>query len=112
MGSLVVLALAVLGVIALFGIVSSAIKILIAVIIWGISGALASRLMGGDGAGLVTNILLGVIGGVIGGFVLRLLGMGWVSNVFLVGDILVGIVGAIIAIVVVRAVGKNENFAR
>lgn len=112
MGSLVILGLAVLGVLALISLVGSVVNILIGVIIWGISGALASRLMGGDGAGLVTNVLLGVIGGVIGGFVLRIFGLGGVGNVFLIGHILVGVVGAVIVIVVVRAVGKDQNFAR
>lgn len=112
MGSLVILGLAVLGVLALISLVGSVVNILIGVVIWGISGALASRLMGGDGAGLVTNVLLGVIGGVIGGFVLRIFGLGGVGNVFLVGDILVGIVGAVIVIFVVRTATGNKGFAR
>jgi uncharacterized membrane protein YeaQ/YmgE (transglycosylase-associated protein family) len=112
MGTLVVLGLAVLGIMALFSLVGSVVKVAIAVLVWGITGWLASRLMGGDGAGPVVNVLLGVVGGVVGGFVLRLFSLGWVSGIVLVGDILVGIVGAVIIIFLVRQFTGNKGFAR
>ncbi len=80
--------------------------ILVAVIIWAITGALASRIMGGDGTGILGNVLLGVIGGAVGSIVLGLLNLrGAIGDIWLVGPILVGIVGAVIVIAIARAVG-------
>lgn len=112
MGTVVILALAVVGVLVLINLVGSIVNVLIGVVIWAISGWLASRVMGGDGAGLIGNILLGIVGGVIGSILLRILGLGWVGSIYLVGDILVGVVGAVVAIFVVRAITRNQDFAR
>ena len=80
--------------------------ILIAVIVWAITGAVASRIMGSDGSGLLGNILLGVIGGAVGSIVLSLLNLREaIGDIWLVGPILVGIVGAIIVIAIARALG-------
>jgi uncharacterized membrane protein YeaQ/YmgE (transglycosylase-associated protein family) len=80
--------------------------ILIAVVVWAITGALASRVMGGDGSGLLGNILLGVIGGAVGSIVLSLLNLrDTIGDIWIVGPILVGIVGAIIVIAIARALG-------
>ncbi len=80
--------------------------ILVAVIVWAITGAVASRIMGGEGSGLLGNILLGVIGGAVGSLVLSLLDLrGAIGDIWLVGPILVGIIGAIIVIAIARAIG-------
>jgi uncharacterized membrane protein YeaQ/YmgE (transglycosylase-associated protein family) len=74
-------------------------------IIGAIAGWLASMVMGRGGYGLVGDIVVGIIGAFIGGFVARLLNVAgpaaadpfsWVSLIF-------AIVGAIILIAVVRA---------
>ncbi len=78
--------------------------ILIAVIIWAITGALASRIMGSDGSGLLGNILLGVIGGAVGSIILNLLNLP-IGDIWLIGPVLVGIVGAVIVIAIARALG-------
>jgi uncharacterized membrane protein YeaQ/YmgE (transglycosylase-associated protein family) len=64
-----------------------------------IAGWLAGRVMKGRGYGVPMDILLGIIGGVIGRFVFALLGLG-ASN--LVGSIIVSFVGAVILIWLVR----------
>jgi uncharacterized membrane protein YeaQ/YmgE (transglycosylase-associated protein family) len=40
------------------------------IIIGGIAGALASRIIRGSGAGIVMDIVIGIVGALIGGFVL------------------------------------------
>ncbi len=85
--------------------------ILFAVIVWAISGAIASRLMGGDGAGLLGNLLLGIIGGAVGSLILDLLNIP-LGSTPLIGGILVGLVGAVITIFVVRALTGNRAFGR
>ncbi len=45
------------------------------IIIGGIAGWLASLMWKGSGSGLIINILLGIAGAIVGGFVFGLLGM-------------------------------------
>lgn len=108
----------ILGVLLLIALVFIAINvvqwgfgILIAVIFWGIAGYLASRLTGGDGAGLLGNVLLGVIGGAVGSLVLNLLGISGIRDIWLVGSIIAGVIGAVIVIYIARALGMKD-FAR
>jgi uncharacterized membrane protein YeaQ/YmgE (transglycosylase-associated protein family) len=69
------------------------------VIIGFIAGWLAGKVMKGRGYGVPMDIFLGILGGVIGHFVLGLLGLGaW--NV--IGSIFVSFVGAVILIWLVR----------
>lgn len=79
------------------------------VIGWLLAGALAGRLLRGEGYGPVADIALGIIGGVVGTFIFSLVGLGgWAENIFL--SILVGAVGAIIFVYLVRLL--DRNFAR
>ena len=50
-------------------------NILVMVIVGGIAGTLAGRIMRGTNFGLVINVLLGVAGAVVGGFIFNLLGL-------------------------------------
>lgn len=45
------------------------------VVIGGIAGWLAGKIVKGDGQGIVLNIVVGIIGGFIGGFLLEKLGV-------------------------------------
>jgi uncharacterized membrane protein YeaQ/YmgE (transglycosylase-associated protein family) len=45
------------------------------VVIGGIAGWLAGKLVKGDGQGILMNIVVGIIGGFIGGFLLEKLGV-------------------------------------
>lgn len=85
--------------------------LLIAVIAWMLAGMFAGRILRGRGYGPVTDVLLGLAGGVIGSLLLGLLNLGWIGDIWLVGNVIVGVVGAIILVYIVRAVG-NRNFGR
>ncbi|MDP2648791.1 MAG: GlsB/YeaQ/YmgE family stress response membrane protein [bacterium] len=78
------------------------------IIIWIIFGALvgwvASMLMG-SGGGLVWDIVIGIVGAVIGGFLMNLLGQGSVNG-FNLYSFLVALLGACILIAIVRAVRR------
>jgi uncharacterized membrane protein YeaQ/YmgE (transglycosylase-associated protein family) len=75
------------------------------IIIWIIFGALvgwvASILMGG-GSGLLWDIVVGIIGAVIGGFIMSLFGQGGVGS-FNLYSFLVALLGACVLIAIVRA---------
>ena len=76
------------------------------IILWIVFGALAgwiaSMLMKSSG-GLLWDIVVGIIGAIIGGFVMSLLGQGGVSTFNLYG-FLVAILGACIFIGILRTV--------
>ena len=73
--------------------------LLAALIVGGIAGWLASVIMKGQGHGLLMNIVIGIVGGAIGGFVFSLVGVGANS---LAGSIVTATVGAIILLWIVN----------
>jgi uncharacterized membrane protein YeaQ/YmgE (transglycosylase-associated protein family) len=72
------------------------------VIVGLIAGALAKLIMPGDDpGGIIVTILLGIAGAVIGGFLLRLVGLGGGGG--FVASIIAGIIGAVILLAIYRA---------
>ena len=66
-----------------------------------IAGALAKLIMPGDDpGGIIVTIILGIVGAVIGGYLLRLVGLGGGGG--FIGSIIAGIVGAIILLAIYR----------
>ena len=69
-----------------------------------IAGFLASRVMRGGGYGLIGDIVVGIIGAFIGGWLAGLLGFG---SFGLIGTIVVAFIGACILLAIVRAVSRG-----
>src|SRR2546422_6442103 len=69
-----------------------------------IAGFLASRVMRGGGYGLIGDLVVGLIGAFIGGWLAGFLGLG--SN-SLIGSIVVAFIGACILIAILHAVGRG-----
>ncbi len=72
-------------------------------IIGGVAGWLAGQIMKGEGYGLPINILLGIVGGLIGGWVFSLLG---IAATNLIGQLICATVGAVLLILLVRQLRK------
>ncbi|GIK28668.1 MAG: GlsB/YeaQ/YmgE family stress response membrane protein [Anaerolineae bacterium] len=87
------------------------VQIAIAALFWGLAGYLASRVMGGNGAGVGMNILLGLVGGVLGSLLLRVLNLQGIESIWLVGNIITGVIGAVVVIAVARLFG-DKSFGR
>jgi uncharacterized membrane protein YeaQ/YmgE (transglycosylase-associated protein family) len=68
-----------------------------------IAGWLAGKVMKGSGYGVLMDILLGVVGGMIGRFVFGMLGL---ASWNVIGSIIVSFVGALILIWLVRQLKK------
>ena len=66
-----------------------------------VAGFLASRFVRGGGYGLIGDLVIGLIGAVIGGF---LIGLVVHTTVGLLGSIVVAFIGAVILLFVVRQV--------
>jgi len=61
-------------------------NILVMLVVGGIAGTLAARIMRGTNFGLIVNVLLGVAGAVVGGFLFKLVGMTPGKNIVKVID--------------------------
>lgn len=72
-------------------------------IIGGLAGFIAGKIMRGEGFGIIVDIIVGIIGGWLGGWVFGLLG---VHAGGFVGELLVAIVGAVILIWLVRLIKR------
>lgn len=66
------------------------------IIVGGIAGWLAGQIMKGGGYGLITNIILGIIGGVVGGWLLGVAGVSVGGG--LLGAIITSAIGAMAVI--------------
>jgi uncharacterized membrane protein YeaQ/YmgE (transglycosylase-associated protein family) len=70
------------------------------IIIGGIAGAIADRLIQGNQLGILGNIIVGILGGLLGGLILGLFGIdvnGWFWT------FVTALVGAILLLLIVRA---------
>ena len=79
---------------------------IVAIIVGIIAGFLAGQFMNGSGYGIVMDLLLGVFGGIVGRFVLGLVGIG-ASGI--IGSVLVSTFGAVLLIWIVRQVRSNRG---
>jgi uncharacterized membrane protein YeaQ/YmgE (transglycosylase-associated protein family) len=73
-------------------------------IIGGVAGWLAGRIMRGDGFGIIVDIIVGLIGGWIGGMVLGWFGVA--SGGSIIGRLIIALIGAIILIWIVRLIRR------
>ena len=77
-----------------------------------IAGFLASRVMRGGGYGLIGDIIVGVVGALIGGFLAAtLLKIPNAVNGINVTSILVAFIGAVILIAILRMVSGRRRLA-
>jgi uncharacterized membrane protein YeaQ/YmgE (transglycosylase-associated protein family) len=76
------------------------------IIIGGIAGALAGRVVSGHGYGIVVDIIVGIVGGFIGGWIVGgLLGVGGSGIIF---SLIVAFLGAVVLLFLLRLVTGNR----
>lgn len=71
-----------------------------------IAGFLAGSVMRGGGYGVVGDIIVGIIGAFIGGFLMSLLGIGGAGVIW---SIIVAFIGACVLIAILRAVSGGAR---
>ncbi|WP_353483091.1 GlsB/YeaQ/YmgE family stress response membrane protein [Haliscomenobacter sp.] len=69
-------------------------------IIGAVSGWLAGQIMKGGGYGLLGNIILGIVGSIVGGWALGLVGVSLHIGSVLVSQIVQSVIGAVVVIFV------------
>jgi uncharacterized membrane protein YeaQ/YmgE (transglycosylase-associated protein family) len=88
-------------------------NILAWIIIGGIAGLLASLLVRGTGLGIIGDIIVGIIGAVVGSFLLTLLLPGtFAFTGFNWGSLIIAFIGAVILLFIVRLVRGRTASAR
>jgi uncharacterized membrane protein YeaQ/YmgE (transglycosylase-associated protein family) len=79
--------------------------ILVWVIVGAIAGWLASMVMGTNGSQvLFGDIVVGIVGGVLGGFLLGAFGVGGAVTGINIASVVVAFVGAVVLLLILRAV--------
>jgi uncharacterized membrane protein YeaQ/YmgE (transglycosylase-associated protein family) len=86
----------------IIGDVVSTVGILGWIIIGGIAGALASRLVEGGGFGCLGDIIVGIVGALLGGLLAHILNID--SSAGLLGSFLLALVGAVVLLVILRLI--------
>jgi len=81
------------------------VDILTWIIVGLIAGVLASLVMGGSGYGLIGDIIIGIVGAFVGGWVFRLLGAGKPFG-GLAGVIFVAFIGAVVLLFLLRVIRR------
>jgi uncharacterized membrane protein YeaQ/YmgE (transglycosylase-associated protein family) len=74
-------------------------------IIGGIAGWLAGKLMSGHGYGVIVDVILGVIGGLVGGWIIStFLG---IQTTGLIASFIVALIGACILVAIVHLIKRE-----
>jgi uncharacterized membrane protein YeaQ/YmgE (transglycosylase-associated protein family) len=71
-----------------------------------IAGFIGSKIVNKSGAGMIMDIALGVVGAVVGGFLMSALGFGGVTGVNLY-SVVVAIIGAVLVLYIYRMVASR-----
>ena len=77
---------------------------IIFILIGCLAGFLAGKLMRGGGFGFIVNSVLGIIGGLVGGWLLSLLGISWGG---LIGQIGTAVIGAVVILAIASLFNKK-----
>lgn len=82
------------------------VNLLLWIILGGIAGWIASMIMGTNtGMGPIANIIVGIVGAVIGGFLVSLFGIP-IDTGFSIEGLLVAILGAIVLLFIIGAIQR------
>ena len=85
-------------------------SILIWALIGLIAGFLASKVMTGHGKGMVTDVVVGAIGAIAGGFIARSIGVTTaITSHSIFVEVVIAFVGAVILLAILRAVGVGKR---
>lgn len=83
------------------------------VIAWVIIGVLAGwitgKLMKGSGFGFIMDMVVGLIGALIGGWISSALGFGTTGQHGMIGSIIIAVIGAVVLTVILRLITGNRS---
>lgn len=79
------------------------------IVIGVIAGWLTGKLMKGSGFGFIMDMVVGLVGALIGGFVSAHLGFGGTSDHGMIGSIIIAVIGAVLLTVILRLITGNRG---
>jgi uncharacterized membrane protein YeaQ/YmgE (transglycosylase-associated protein family) len=79
------------------------------IIIGAIAGWLTGKLMKGSGFGFLMDMVVGLVGALIGGFISSHLGLGGVGQHGLIMSIVIAVIGAVILTLIIRLISGNRQ---
>lgn len=82
-------------------------SIIITLIVGAVAGWLAGQIFQGGGLGLVGNIIVGILGGFVGSWLLRTLGVNINLGGAIVNTIITSAIGAIVILFVASLIRRN-----
>ena len=74
-----------------------------------IAGLLASRVVRGTGLGMIRDVIVGLVGAVIGGLILHAVRGGSHASPSVLVEIVVAFVGAVILLIVAKAMDRSRG---
>lgn len=86
-------------------------SIIVWVVVGGLAGLLASMVIRGTGLGLLGDIVLGILGAVLAGFIANQLGYQGITGINLY-SIVVAFLGAVVVLLIVRAINGRGTYRR
>lgn len=84
-------------------------SILAWIVIGAIAGWLTGKIMKGSGFGFLMDMVVGLVGAVIGGFISAHLGLGGVGQHGLIMSIVIAVIGAVLLTLIVRMISGNRK---
>lgn len=82
---------------------------IVALIVGGVAGWLASMMMNRDGSmGLLLNIVVGIIGSVLGNLIMNQFGYGGSIQVFSIQGLIIAVIGAVVLLGIVNMVQRGR----
>ena len=69
-----------------------------------LAGFIASKLVSGSGMGVLMDLVVGIVGSVLGGWIFGLLGLGAYG---LIGQLIMAVLGAVVLLLLVRAIKRT-----
>lgn len=75
-----------------------------------IAGFIGSKIINKRGEGLILDILLGIIGAVVGGWVFHFFGMSGVTGINIY-SLIVAVIGAVVVLVIYHAIRGSKRSA-
>jgi uncharacterized membrane protein YeaQ/YmgE (transglycosylase-associated protein family) len=79
------------------------------IIIGVVAGWITGKLMKGEGFGFFVDMIVGLVGALIGGFLASHLGFGGVGDHGLIISIVIAVIGAVLLTLVVRLISGNRS---
>ena len=84
----------------------TAAALIVTLIIGAIAGWLASLIVKGHGQGLLTNIVVGIVGAIIASFLFPAMGIGMSLTSPILGTIIFATIGTVILLVILRLIRR------